>query len=79
MRGDMLLDFNLTKERPVEHVKTEGSLGFCNNKQVEFMSREKKVKNRITSSLDFRRAHFGLYRNCLVRVHWNMALEKRGV
>lgn len=64
-RRGALLDLTLTnKERLIGDVKVKGCLGCSDQEMVEFriLRRENNAKSRITT-LDFRRADFGLFRH----------------
>ncbi|PKU41308.1 glycerol kinase [Limosa lapponica baueri] len=63
----------------VGNVKLKGSLGCSDHEMVEFkiLRAERRVCNKLTT-LDFRRADFGLLRGLLGRVTWEKALEGRG-
>ncbi|GAB0188996.1 cAMP-dependent protein kinase inhibitor alpha [Grus japonensis] len=81
MRRGAMLDLVLTnKEGPVGNVKLKGSLGCSDyDEMVEFkiLKAARRVHNKLTT-LDFRRADFGLFRDLLGRVPWDKALEGRG-
>ncbi|PKU35337.1 glycerol kinase [Limosa lapponica baueri] len=75
-----LLDLVLTnKEDLIEDVNIKGRLGSSNCEMVELriLRGRSKAKSGITT-LNFRRAEFGLFRNLLQCVPWNKALEGRG-
>ncbi|GAB0190944.1 hypothetical protein GRJ2_001559700 [Grus japonensis] len=79
-RRDAMLDLVLTnKEGLVENVKLKGSLGCSDHKMVEFkiLRAVRRAHNKLTT-LDFRRADFGLFRDLLGRIPWDKALEGRG-
>jgi len=62
-------------------VKAEGSLGYSGCEMMEFRTQRggtEKDKNKITT-LDCRRADFGLFKNMFGRVPQNETLEGRGV
>ncbi|GAB0179591.1 hypothetical protein GRJ2_000424400 [Grus japonensis] len=75
-----MLDLILTnKEGLVGDIKLKGSLGCSDDKMVEFriLRAARRVRSKLTT-LDFRRADFGLFRDLLGRVRWDKALEGRG-
>ncbi|GAB0182811.1 mitochondrial enolase superfamily member 1 [Grus japonensis] len=75
-----MLDFVLTnKEGLVGNVKLKGSLGCSDHEMVEFniLRAVWRTHSKLTT-LDFRGADFGLFRDLLGRVPWNKALEGRG-
>ncbi|KAM9590815.1 uncharacterized protein ACIBXB_005869 [Morphnus guianensis] len=75
------LDLVLTnKEGLVGNVKLKGSLGCSDHEMVEFknLRAARRAHSKLTT-LDFRRADFGLFRDLLGRVPWDTALEGRGV
>ncbi|GAB0205396.1 hypothetical protein GRJ2_003005200 [Grus japonensis] len=77
--GDML-DLILTNEEGlVGDVKLRGSLGCSDHEMVEFriLRAARRARSKLTT-LDFRRADFGLFRNLLGRIPWDKALEGRG-
>ncbi|GAB0181465.1 triadin [Grus japonensis] len=74
-----MLDLVLTsKEGLVGNVKLKGSLGCSDHETVEFkiLRAARRVHSKLTT-LDFRRADFGLFRDLLGRVPWDKALEGR--
>ncbi|GAB0200488.1 hypothetical protein GRJ2_002514200 [Grus japonensis] len=74
-RRGVLLDLVvMNKEGLVEDVKVEGSLG-CS--EFRILHGRSRAMSRITT-LDFRRAHFGLFKDLLGRIPWIRALEGRG-
>ncbi|GAB0203511.1 hypothetical protein GRJ2_002816700 [Grus japonensis] len=78
-RGAML-DLVLTnKEGLVGDVKLKGSLGYSDHEMVEFeiLRAARRVHGKLTT-LDFRRADFGLFRDLLGRIPRDKALEGRG-
>ncbi|GAB0189057.1 hypothetical protein GRJ2_001371000 [Grus japonensis] len=80
MRRGALLDLVLTnKEGLLGNVKLKGSLGSSDHEMVEFkiLRAARRVHSKLTT-LDFRRADFGLFRDLLGRVLWDKALEGRG-
>ncbi|GAB0182274.1 mitochondrial enolase superfamily member 1 [Grus japonensis] len=75
-----MLDLTLTnKEGLVGDVKLKGSLGCNDHEMVEFriLRAARRVRSKLTT-LDFRRADFGLFRDLLGRIPWDKALEGRG-
>ncbi|GAB0186157.1 hypothetical protein GRJ2_001081000 [Grus japonensis] len=75
-----MLDLVLTnKEELVRNVKLKGSLGCSDHEVVEFKTFRavRRVHSKLTT-LDFRRAEFGLFRDLLGRLQWDKALEGRG-
>ncbi|GAB0184760.1 hypothetical protein GRJ2_000941300 [Grus japonensis] len=80
MRRGAMLDLILTnKEGLVGDVKLKGSLGCSDHEIVEFkiLRAMRRVHSKLTT-LDFRRADFGLFRHLLGRLPWDKALEGRG-
>ncbi|GAB0209752.1 hypothetical protein GRJ2_003440900 [Grus japonensis] len=75
-----MLDLVLTnKEGLVGDVKLKGSLGCSDHEMVEFrMLRAARGTHCKLTTLDFRRADFGLFRDLLGRIPWDKALEGRG-
>ncbi|GAB0209349.1 hypothetical protein GRJ2_003400600 [Grus japonensis] len=78
-RGAMLHLVLTNKEGLVGNVKLKGSLGCSDHKMVEFkiLRAARRVHSKLTT-LDFRRADFGLSRDLLGRVPWDKAPEGRG-
>ncbi|GAB0209401.1 hypothetical protein GRJ2_003405800 [Grus japonensis] len=79
-RRGAMLDLVLTnKEGLVGDVKLKGSLGCSDHKMVEFriLRAARRAHSKLTT-LDFRRADFGLLRDLLGRIPWDKALEGRG-
>ncbi|GAB0178727.1 hypothetical protein GRJ2_000338000 [Grus japonensis] len=79
-RRSAMLNLVLTnKEGLVGDVKLKGSLGCSDHEMVEFriLRAARKVQGKLTT-LDFRRADFGLFRDLLGRIPWDKALEGRG-
>ncbi|GAB0209097.1 hypothetical protein GRJ2_003375400 [Grus japonensis] len=79
-RRGVLLDLVLTnKEGLVGDVKVGGSLGCSDHEMVEFriLRGRSRTMSRITT-LDFRRANFGLFKDLLGRIPWDRALEGKG-
>jgi len=75
-----MLDLVLTnKEGLVGNEKLKGSLGCSDHEIVVFriLRATRRVHSKLTT-LDFRRAGFGLFRDLLGRVPWDKALEGRG-
>ncbi|GAB0207839.1 mitochondrial enolase superfamily member 1 [Grus japonensis] len=75
-----MLDLILTnKEGLVGDVKLKGSLGCSDHEMVEFkiLRAARRARSKLTT-LDFRRADFGLFRDLLGRIPWDKALEGRG-
>ncbi|GAB0177853.1 hypothetical protein GRJ2_000250600 [Grus japonensis] len=80
MRKGAMLDLVLTNKKGlVGDVKLKGSLGCSDHEMVEFriLRAAKKVHSKLTT-LDFRRAGFGLFRDLLGRKPWDKVLEGRG-
>ncbi|GAB0186361.1 hypothetical protein GRJ2_001101400 [Grus japonensis] len=81
MRRGAMLDLVLTnKEGLVGNVKLKGNLGCSDHEVVEFkiLRAARRAHSKLTT-LDFRRADSGLFRDLLGRVPWDRALEGRGV
>ncbi|GAB0207747.1 hypothetical protein GRJ2_003240400 [Grus japonensis] len=80
MRRGAMLDLILTnKEGLVGDVKLKGSLGCSDHEMVEFrILRAARRANSKLTTLDFRRADLGLFRDLLGRIPWGKALEGRG-
>ncbi|GAB0202667.1 mitochondrial enolase superfamily member 1 [Grus japonensis] len=79
-RRGAMLDLILTnKEGLVGDVKLKGSLGCSDHEMVEFkiLRAARRALSKLTT-LDFRRADFGLFRDLLARIPWDKALEGRG-
>ncbi|GAB0206950.1 hypothetical protein GRJ2_003160600 [Grus japonensis] len=79
-RRGAMLDLVLTnKEGLVGDVKLKGSLGCSDHEMVEFgiLRAARRACSKLTT-LDFRRADFGLFRDLLGRIPWDKALEGRG-
>ncbi|GAB0184915.1 triadin [Grus japonensis] len=75
-----MLDLILTnKEGLVGDIKLKGSLGCSDHEMVEFriLRAARRAHSKLTT-LDFRRADFGLFRDLLGRIPWDKALEGRG-
>ncbi|GAB0205044.1 mitochondrial enolase superfamily member 1 [Grus japonensis] len=79
MRRSAMLDLILTnKEGLVGNVKLKDSLGCSDHEMVEFkILRAARTAHSKLTSLDFRRADFGLFRDLLGRVPWDKVLEGR--
>ncbi|GAB0191026.1 hypothetical protein GRJ2_001567900 [Grus japonensis] len=80
MRRSAMLDLVLTNKKGlVGNVKLKGSLGCSDHEMVEFkiLRAVRRAHSKLTT-LDFRRADFGLFRDLLGRVPWDKALEGRG-
>ncbi|GAB0185298.1 hypothetical protein GRJ2_000995100 [Grus japonensis] len=78
-RGAMLNLVLTNKEGLVGNVKLKGSLGCSDHEMVELkiLRAVRRVHSKLTT-LDFRRADFGLLRDLLGGVPWDKALEGRG-
>ena len=77
MRRGTLLDLILISNKGlIGGVKITGSLGCSDPEMLEFrISRVgRRVKSKLTT-LDFRRAYFGLFKDLLGRVLWDKALK----
>jgi len=77
----VLLGLVLTNEAGlIEDVKVGGNLGCSDHEMVEFgnLHGGNRAISRITT-LDFRRANFGLFKDLLGRIAWVRALEGRGL
>ncbi|GAB0188934.1 mitochondrial enolase superfamily member 1 [Grus japonensis] len=75
-----MLDLILAnKEGLVGDVKLKGSLGCSDHEMVEFriLRAVRRAHSKLTT-LGFRRADFGLFRDLLDRIPWDKALEGRG-
>ncbi|GAB0203411.1 hypothetical protein GRJ2_002806700 [Grus japonensis] len=80
MRRGAMLDLVLTnKEGLVGDVKLRGSLGCSDHEMVEFriLRAARRACSKLTT-LDFRRADFGLFGDLLGRIPWDKVLEGRG-
>jgi len=80
-RRDVLLDLVLTNEEGLgDDVKVGGSLGCSDYEMVQFsiLHGESRPISRITT-LNFRRANFGLFKDLLGGVPWVKALEGSGL
>jgi len=69
----------ISKEGLVGNVKLKGCLGCSDHKMVDFkiLRAARRAHSKLTT-LDFRRADFGLFRDLLGKVPWDKALEGRG-
>ncbi|GAB0204649.1 mitochondrial enolase superfamily member 1 [Grus japonensis] len=78
-RGAMLDLIRTNKEGLVGDIKLKGSLGCSDHEMVEFriLRAVRRAHSKLTT-LDFRRADFGLFRDLLGRIPWDKALEGRG-
>jgi len=79
MRRCAMLDLILTnKEGLVGNVKVNSSLGCSDHETAEFniLRAARMVHSKLTT-LDFRRADFGLFMDLLGTVPWDKALEGR--
>ncbi|GAB0209619.1 hypothetical protein GRJ2_003427600 [Grus japonensis] len=78
-RGAMLDLVPTNKEGLVGDVKLKGSLSCSDHEMVEFkiLRAVRRAHSKLTT-LDFRRADFGLLRDLLGRIPWDKALEGRG-
>ncbi|GAB0188023.1 cAMP-dependent protein kinase inhibitor alpha [Grus japonensis] len=72
-----MLDLVLThKEGLVGNVKLKGGLGCSDHEMVEFkIPRAVRRAHSKLTTLDFRKADFGIFRDLLGRVPWDKALE----
>ncbi|GAB0182061.1 mitochondrial enolase superfamily member 1 [Grus japonensis] len=80
MRRGAMLDLILTnKEGLVGDIKLKGNLGCSDHKMVEFriIRAARRACSKLTT-LGFRRADFGLFRDLLGRIPWDKALKGRG-
>ncbi|PKU44428.1 dtw domain-containing protein 2 [Limosa lapponica baueri] len=71
-RKGALMDFSLTnKEGMVGNIKLKGSLGCSDHETIEFkiLRTVRRVCRKLTT-LDFRKADFGLSRDLIGRVTW---------
>lgn len=81
MRSSVILDLVLMQEEGlVNNVMVKGSLGCSNPEMVKckILRAKRRVHSKLTS-LEFRRAGFGLFRDLLGRVPQDKALEGRGI
>ncbi|GAB0177064.1 voltage-dependent L-type calcium channel subunit alpha-1C [Grus japonensis] len=79
-RRGAMLDLILTNKKGlVGDVKLKGSLGCSDHEMVEFkiLRAARRAHSELTT-LDFRRADSGLFRDLLGRIPWDKALEGRG-
>ncbi|PKU48494.1 rna-directed dna polymerase from mobile element jockey-like [Limosa lapponica baueri] len=80
MRNGAMLDLVLTnREGLVGNVKLKCSFGCRDHEMVEFkiLRAARRVRSKLTT-LNFRRADFGLLRDLISRVTWEKVLEGRG-
>jgi len=80
VRRSVILDFDLIhKEGLVGNVKLKSSLGLSDHEMMEFkkLKATRRAHSKLTT-LDFRKADIGLFRDLLSRVSWDKALEGRG-
>ncbi|KAJ7396062.1 hypothetical protein BTVI_148843 [Pitangus sulphuratus] len=80
MRRGAMLDLILTnKEGLVGNMKLLSSLGCSDHEVLKFkiLGTARRAQNKLTT-LDFRRADFGLFRDLLGRVQWDRALDGKG-
>ena len=69
----------INKEVLVENVKLQGSLGCSDHEMVEFkILKAARRAHRKLTTLDFKRADFGPFRDLVSRVPCDKALEGRG-
>lgn len=70
--------FSPSKRGLVRNAKLEGSLD-CKDHEMEFeiLKAARKAHRKLTT-LEFRRADFGLDRHLVCKVSWDKALEGRG-
>ncbi|PKU29777.1 hypothetical protein llap_19920 [Limosa lapponica baueri] len=80
-RGGALLDLHFTnKEGQVGDVEVGGRLGLSDHEMVEFSVLSEITKGvSKTSTLDFWRADFSLFRTLVGRVPWEIVLRGKGV
>jgi len=70
----------INREGLVGDVVLRGHLGLGNHEMLEFLVRgEVKRGASKTSTMDFRRADFGLFRTLVERVPWERVLKGKGV
>ena len=76
----MLILVLTNREGLVGNMKLNGSLGCSDHEMVRFkiLRAARRAHSKLTS-LDFRRADSGLFRDLLGQVAWGKALEGRGV
>lgn len=78
MRRGATLDLVLNnKEKLVGSVKLKGSLGSCGHEMVEFkiLRAARRAYSKLTT-LEFRRANFGLFRHLVGRVPWHIDVRE---
>jgi len=80
-RGGAPLDLLFTnREGLVRDVVVGGCLGLSDHEMIEFSVRgEVKRGASKTTTMDFRRADFGLFRTLVARVPWERVLKGKGV
>ncbi|XP_062497870.1 uncharacterized protein LOC134175668 [Pezoporus occidentalis] len=79
-RRGAMLELVLTNREGLDgDVALQGSLGCSDHEMVEFeiLRTVRRACSKLTA-LDFKRADFGLFRNLLSKVPWDIALEGRG-
>jgi len=71
-RGAMLYLVLINKEGLVGNVKVKGSLGCSDHEMLDFKTLRvaRRLRSKLTT-LDFRRADFGLLRDLLNRIQWD--------
>ncbi|KAM9590888.1 uncharacterized protein ACIBXB_005928 isoform 1-T2 [Morphnus guianensis] len=80
-RGGALLDLLFTnREGLVGGVMVGGCLGLSDHEMIEFsiLGEARKVASK-TTTMDFWRANFGLFRTLVERVPWETVLKGKGV
>jgi len=80
-RGGASLDLLFTnREGLVGDVLVRGCLGLSDHEMIEFSVRgEVKRRASKTTTKDFWRAEFGLFRKLVERIPWERALKGKGV
>jgi len=80
-RGGALLDLMFTnREGLAGDVVVRGCLGLSDHEMIKFsVQGEVKRGARKTSTMDFRRADFGLFRMLAERVPWKRVVKGKGV
>lgn len=81
MKEDAMQDLIFTsKEELVGNLKVRSGLGCSDLEMVDFRILRGRVKanSRITI-LEFRRAYFGLFRDLLEMIPWDIVLERREI
>ncbi|GAB0204609.1 hypothetical protein GRJ2_002926500 [Grus japonensis] len=78
-RRGAMLDLVLTKkEGLVGNVKLKGSLGYSDHEMdFEILRAARRVHSKLTT-LDFKRASYGLFRDLLGRVPWDKPWREEG-